>query len=337
MRTTPGPAVSRTDAPASPSGSGREHEQAVGAADHRVLGTVRDAPRQLGDVGQVESGGLARRGAAGDLAHLGPGDDGELAVLRQVGQRDQVARTDGPGDGYGGHPLGAQHRQPVLRGGGTGSADDERHREGDDGRAVVQRDTDVPDGSAHERLLRCDRRSLPTVAHHLSTVNRSLCQTALMTRTQRLVGLLRALLVLAFLALLAAQLRVLPATYDDLVRDDAALDGLGWLLVVAELGLLGVQVVVVCTFRLLRMVADDQIFSDAALVWVNTIVGSIVGTSALLGGACVAVLLRGGRPGLTAALLLVSVAAAVLGLLMVVMRALLRQATTLRVEMDAVV
>lgn len=158
-----------------------------------------------------------------------------------------------------------------------------------------------------------------------------------MTRTQRLVGLLRALLVLAFLALLAAQLRVLPATYDDLVRDDAALDGLGWLLVVAELGLLGVQVVVVCTFRLLRMVADDQIFSDAALVWVNTIVGSIVGTSALLGGACVAVLLRGGRPGLTAALLLVSVAAAVLGLLMVVMRALLRQATTLRVEMDAVV
>ena len=158
-----------------------------------------------------------------------------------------------------------------------------------------------------------------------------------MTRTQSVVGLLRALLVLAFLALLVAQLRVLPATYDDLVRDDPGLDGLGWLLLVAEAGLLGVQVVVVCTWRLLRMVAEDQIFSDAALVWVNAIVGAIVGVSALLGGACVAVAVRGGRPGLTAALLLMALAAAVLGLLMVVMRALLRQATTLRTEMEAVV
>jgi hypothetical protein len=44
-----------------------------------------------------------------------------------------------------------------------------------------------------------------------------------------------------------------------------------------------------------------------------------------------------GLPGPPAVLLLVLVAVAVLGLLMVVMRALLRQATTLRTDMEAVI
>ena len=156
-------------------------------------------------------------------------------------------------------------------------------------------------------------------------------------RTQRLVGLLRALLVLAFAALLAAQLRVLPAVVDDLLRDDPALEPLRWLLPVAELGLLGVQVVVVCTWRLLRMVAQDQIFRDGALVWVNTLVAAVGAVALLLAGTAAVLLADGDRPGLTAAALLGALAAAVLGLLMVVMRALLRQATGLRTEMDAVV
>jgi len=46
---------------------------------------------------------------------------------------------------------------------------------------------------------------------------------------------------------------------------------------------------------------------------------------------------RATDPGLPLLLFLLSVGVAVLGLLMVVMRALLRQATTLRTDMEAVI
>ena len=158
-----------------------------------------------------------------------------------------------------------------------------------------------------------------------------------MLKTQRLVGVLRALLALAFLALFAAQVRVLPAMYDDWVRDAPAPVPSAWLLTAGVLVLLCVQAVVVCTWRLLAMVAEDRIFTDASLVWVNTIIGALAAACLLLAGCCLHLLLRGGHPALSGALLLAAVAGAVLGLLMVVMRALLRQATTLRVELEAVV
>ena len=158
-----------------------------------------------------------------------------------------------------------------------------------------------------------------------------------MLRTQRLVGVLRVLLVLALVALLAAQVRVLPAMYDDWVRDAPDPVPSAWLLTVAVLVLLCVQAVVVCTWRLLTMVAEDRIFSDASLVWVDTILGSLAAAWVLLAGTLGHLLVRGGSPGLSGALLVVLVAGAVLGLLVVVMRALLRQATTLRVELEAVV
>jgi hypothetical protein len=158
-----------------------------------------------------------------------------------------------------------------------------------------------------------------------------------MLRTQRLVGVLRALFLTAFFALLAAQLRVLPAMYDDWVRGAPDPVPSAWLLTVAVLVLLCVQVVVVCTWRLLTMVADDRIFSDDSLVWVDTILAALAAAWVLLAGALSYLLALGGFPGLSGALLLMLVAGAVLGLLMVVMRALLRQATTLRVELEAVV
>lgn len=155
--------------------------------------------------------------------------------------------------------------------------------------------------------------------------------------TQRLVGPLRVLLALAFTALLVAQLRALPAVYDDRTR--GAVEPVGpWLLAVGVLELLCVQVVVVCTWRLLTLVRDDRIFSDDALVWVDTIVGALAAAELLLLGTLVVVSRRGGPPALSpVVLLLVLVAGAVVGLLVVVMRALLRQATALRTEMDAVV
>ncbi len=158
-----------------------------------------------------------------------------------------------------------------------------------------------------------------------------------MLKTQRLVGALRILLVLAFGALLAAQLRVLPAMYDDWVRDAPEPAPSQWLLAVGVIVLLSVQVVIVCTWRLLAMVAEDRIFSDLSLVWVDTILGAMAAGWALLTGALLYLVALGGHPGLAGGLILMLVALSVVGLLMVVMRALLRQATMLRVEMEAVV
>ena len=175
------------------------------------------------------------------------------------------------------------------------------------------------------------------IERYLLTVDRCMGHRGRMLKTQRLVGVLRGLLVLAFSALLVAQVRALPAMYDDWVRDATDPAPSGWLLTVAVLVLLCVQVVVVCTWRLLTMVAEDRIFSDQSLVWVDTILGAMAAAWVLVAGALGYLLALGGHPGLSGSLLLGRVAGAVLGLLMIVMRALLRQATTLRVEMEAVV
>ena len=158
-----------------------------------------------------------------------------------------------------------------------------------------------------------------------------------MHKTERLVGVLRVLLALAFVALLVAQVRVLPAVYDDWARESPEVAHSGWLLTVSVLELLCVQVVIVCTWKLLTMVKDDRIFSEASLVWVNVIVGAMAAAWLLLLGAFLYVVGPGGPAGLSVALLLMLVAGAVLGLLMVVMRALLRQATSLRTDMEAVI
>lgn len=159
-----------------------------------------------------------------------------------------------------------------------------------------------------------------------------------MYRTQRLVGVLRILLGLAFAALALAQGVVLPATFGLRAAQSAELAHLrGPMLTVSVLELLCVQVVIVCTWRLLTMVENDRIFTEEALAWVNLIVGAIAVAEALLLVTFLSVVALGGLSGLSVALLLVLVAGAVLGLLIVVMRALLRQATTLRSDLEAVI
>lgn len=173
---------------------------------------------------------------------------------------------------------------------------------------------------------------------NLLTLDRSQVTVALVLLTQRLVGPLRLLLAVAFAALLFAQLRAVPAVFDDWARDSPELGSVGWLLAGAAVGLGCVQVVVLCTWRLLSMVEQDRIFSDDALPWVNAIIGAMAAAWLLLLAALLHAAAPGGPSSVAAtvlALLLVAVSVAVL--LMVVMRALLRQATRLRTEMDAVV
>ena len=159
-----------------------------------------------------------------------------------------------------------------------------------------------------------------------------------MSRTQRLVGPLRALLVAVFVALVVTQVAVLPAAFARMADESPDLAPLRWpLLVLAAVGLLCVEVVVVCTWRLLTMVRDDRIFSDRALVWVNGIVAAAAGAWVLVLAAFVLLVAAEGLAGLAALLLGVLLVGAAVGLLMVVLRALLRQATELRTDLDGVI
>jgi Protein of unknown function (DUF2975) len=164
-----------------------------------------------------------------------------------------------------------------------------------------------------------------------------------MPHMHRVVLPLRILLGIVFLALVAAQIWAVPAVLPDLTDPTLERQFMRWtMLAVAVLGLACVEVVVVCTWKLLTMVTNDRIFSAGALPWVNAIVRAIaVGWLMLLGTFVCAYYFIidevSDDPVLPALLLLLLLIGAVLGLLMVVMRALLRQAMTLRADMEAVI
>ncbi|MFW3169882.1 DUF2975 domain-containing protein [Geodermatophilus sp. CPCC 206100] len=164
-----------------------------------------------------------------------------------------------------------------------------------------------------------------------------------MTMAHRAVGPLRILLVLVFVALVAAQIWALPELVPDLADPSAEQSVMRWAMLAASvLGLLCVQVVLVCTWKLLTMVTHDRIFSASALPWVTAIVRAVaVGWVMLLGAFVCAYYFIvdevSDDPVLPALLLVLLLVGAVVGLLLLVMRELLRQATTLRTDMEAVI
>ena len=165
-----------------------------------------------------------------------------------------------------------------------------------------------------------------------------------MNLTYKAVGLLRVLLVLLFAAALLGQVVSWPGQFANMAQDEPALAHLRWpLTAVAVLALLCVEVVIVATWKLLTMVEADRIFSRDAFAWVDAIVWAVTAAWVLFlgGAAAVAVTiyvtpeLR--DPGLPIVLGGMALVGGVLVLLMVVMRALLRQAASLRTDMDAVI
>ncbi|MEW1586502.1 DUF2975 domain-containing protein [Micromonospora vinacea] len=107
--------------------------------------------------------------------------------------------------------------------------------------------------------------------------------------------------------------------------------------IVAVFWVLCVQIVIVATWKLLSLVKSDRIFTEASLKWVDAIVWAIAAAWLVLVGVFLYVGFNADDPGLPLLLFLLTVGVTVLGLLMVVMRALLRQATTLRTDMEAVI
>jgi hypothetical protein len=152
------------------------------------------------------------------------------------------------------------------------------------------------------------------------------------------VVLLRVFLVMLFAVLVVLQVMSLPGQFAYLARESPELAYLRWpLTAISVFWVLCVQVVIVATWRLLTMVERDRIFSPASLAWVDAIVWSIVAAWVTLVAVFLYFGFRADDPGLPLLLFLLVVGVAVLGLLMVVMRALLRAATTLRTDMEAVI
>ncbi len=155
---------------------------------------------------------------------------------------------------------------------------------------------------------------------------------------QRAVALLRVFLVVLFGILVMLQTFSLPGQFRYMAQQSPESAYLRWpLTAVAVFWVLCIQVVVVCTWQLLTLVKDDRIFSDASLRWVNGIVAAVGAAWVVLLGVFLYVGFRADDPGLPLLLFLLLVGVAVLGLLLVVMRALLRQATSLRTDMEAVI
>jgi hypothetical protein len=165
-----------------------------------------------------------------------------------------------------------------------------------------------------------------------------------MLRVNWIVALLRVLLVLAFGFLLVMQVMSVPGDIlHDVRRAPEAARLLLPVLVVAEVVLLSFQVVIVCTWKLLTMVKKDRIFSVASMSWVNGIVWAVAGAWAVFTGLAVyltAVIYftpEWRDPGAPLLLFGIVLMGAVVVLIMLVMRALLRQATVLRSDMEEVI
>ena len=157
---------------------------------------------------------------------------------------------------------------------------------------------------------------------------------------------LRAVIALMFAGLVVVQGMIIPAIYRDLDGADAEVAHLQWpVVIVLFLGVLAVQVALVCIWQLLTMVRRDTVFSSAAFRYVDVIIGTAVAATvlamvlsfALAPGEAVA-------PGIVLLIVIGGMGTAGIALLVLVLRILLAKAvaldstaTTLRAELDEVI
>ncbi len=159
-----------------------------------------------------------------------------------------------------------------------------------------------------------------------------------MTWLGRVVLPLRILLVVLFLILVVFQTFSFPGQFAHLAEQDPGSAYLRWpLTAFAAVEILCVQVVLVCTWRLLSLVQHDEIFSEGAFVWVDLIVGALAVAWVLFAGFAAFVVLQADDPGVPLVLFALLLVGGVVALLVVVMRTLLRRATVLRTDLEGVI
>jgi hypothetical protein len=149
---------------------------------------------------------------------------------------------------------------------------------------------------------------------------------------------LRIFLVLLFGLLVLLQTMSFPGQFAHMAEVSPQDAHLRWpLTALAAFLLLCAEVVVVATWKLLSLVKRDRIFSPSSLVWVDAIVYAIAAGWLVITGIWLWVGFTADDPGVPLLLGVVVIGLTVFGLLVVVLRALLRQATALRTDMDAVI
>lgn len=159
-----------------------------------------------------------------------------------------------------------------------------------------------------------------------------------MLSERRAVAALRVFLVVLFAVLVLFQVMSLPGQFRFMAEQHPERAYLRWpATAVTVFWVLCVEVVIVCTWQLLTRVRDDRIFTPASLTWVNGIVWSLVAAWVVLVGVLLYVGFHANDPGLPLLLFLMTVGVTVLSLLMIVMRALLRRASSLRADLEQVI
>lgn len=159
-----------------------------------------------------------------------------------------------------------------------------------------------------------------------------------MSLASRAVPLLRVFLVVLFGVLVLLQVLSLPGQFAYMAQESPDMAYLRWPLTALSIFWVAcVQVVVVSTWKLLTLVKHDRIFSDESGPWVDAIVWAITAAWVVLGFASLWVAFNADDPGFPILVFLVDVTVTVVLLLMLVLRQLLRQATTLRSDMEAVI
>lgn len=154
----------------------------------------------------------------------------------------------------------------------------------------------------------------------------------------RIVAALRVFLVLLLGLLVMLQTVSLPGQFAHMAAESADFAPYRWpATLIAGFWVLCAEVIVVCTWRLLTRVARGRIFRTDSLPWVDTILGAAGAAWAVLIGLTGWVLVGADDPGMPLLLISTSVAVTTLGLVLLVMRTLLRQATTLHDEMEGVI
>jgi hypothetical protein len=166
-----------------------------------------------------------------------------------------------------------------------------------------------------------------------------------MTVLDRLIPPLRVLLVLVFAGLVVGEVMSLPGQFlTDAAEAPEGFRPVYWVLLAASiLGAVALQIVIVCVWRLLTLVRSDRIFSEQSFRWVDVIAWTIGLAWVVLGVVSVFLVsvlyltpqLR--DPGLPILLVGATLIGAVVALVVLVLRALLRQAAAQRAELEQVI
>ena len=165
-----------------------------------------------------------------------------------------------------------------------------------------------------------------------------------MTSLNRVIVPLRVLIVLVFAGLVVAQVMSLPGEFMQQAREAPELGAVPWILLAfAILEVVCVQVVLVCIWRLLTLIRSDRIFSEKAFAWVDVMAWAIAAAWLMLFAVSAFLMtvflttpeLR--DPGNGIGLVGMVLIGGVVVLVVVVLRALLRQAASMRTDLEEVI